>query len=61
MDTSSTPRNPAALWRRLVWFASLWGLSVFALGIVCLSLRIWLHAGRHGEGAPAAYVRAGGR
>ena len=45
MGTTSAPRHPAPLWRRLVWFASLWAGSVLLLGIVAAILRAWLKAG----------------
>jgi hypothetical protein len=33
------------LWRRLVWFASLWAGSVLSLAVVAGVLRAWLKAG----------------
>ncbi|MGY2046994.1 DUF2474 family protein [Methylobacterium sp. JK268] len=34
----------APLWRRLLWFAALYGASVVGLGFVALVLRTWLKA-----------------
>lgn len=45
MGATSAPRHPAPLWRRLVWFASLWAGSVLSLGVVAGILRTWLKAG----------------
>ncbi|MBA9068292.1 hypothetical protein FHR71_002033 [Methylobacterium sp. RAS18] len=45
MGTTSAPQHPAPLWRRLVWFASLWVGSVLSLGAVASILRAWLKAG----------------
>lgn len=45
MNTASAPHPHAPLWRRLVWFASLWIGSVVSLGIVAGLLRAWLNAG----------------
>jgi Protein of unknown function (DUF2474) len=45
MGTCSDPPHPAPLWRRLVWFASLWAASVLWLGLVAGVLRAWLKAG----------------
>ncbi len=45
MGTTSLPRPPAPLWRRLVWFASLWAGSVLSLGAVAGILKFWLKAG----------------
>nr|WP_043751308.1 DUF2474 family protein [Methylobacterium nodulans] len=36
--------RPAPLWRRLLWFAALYGGSVLVLGLVTLGLRAWLKA-----------------
>ncbi|GJE79507.1 DUF2474 domain-containing protein [Methylorubrum thiocyanatum] len=46
MGITSAPRHPTPLplWRRLVWFASLWAGSVLSLGIVAGILRTWLKA-----------------
>jgi len=30
------------LWRRLAWMAAIWALSVGALGVVGMVLRLWL-------------------
>jgi hypothetical protein len=30
------------LWKRLAWFAGLWGASVAALGIVAYVIRLWI-------------------
>jgi len=30
------------LWKRLAWMAAIWALSVGALGVVGLVLRVWL-------------------
>jgi hypothetical protein len=45
MDTSSAFHHPAPLWRRLVWFASIWAGSVLSLGVVAGILRACLKAG----------------
>lgn len=45
MSTTSASRHLAPLWRRLVWFASLWAGSVLSLGVVAGILRTWLKAG----------------
>ena len=44
MGTTSTPKQPAPLWRHLIWFASLWAGSVLTLGVVAGILRAWLKA-----------------
>ncbi|MFE1601212.1 DUF2474 family protein [Methylobacterium sp. ID0610] len=36
--------EPAALWRRLLWFVALYGGSVLVLGAVAFVLRAWLKA-----------------
>lgn len=38
------PDAPGPLWRRLLWFAALYGGSVLALGLVATVLRAWLKA-----------------
>jgi hypothetical protein len=45
MGTDPAPQHLAPLWRRLVWFASLWVGSVLSLGVVAGILRTWLKAG----------------
>ena len=45
METVAAPRPPAALWRRLVWFASIWAGGVLSLGVIAGILRAWLKAG----------------
>jgi Protein of unknown function (DUF2474) len=45
MNDTPTPHLSAPLWRRLVWFASLWAGSVLTLGVVAGILRTWLKAG----------------
>ena len=45
MDTTSAFRHPAPLWRRLLWFASIWAGSVLSLEVVAGILRAWLKAG----------------
>ena len=32
------------LWKRLVWMAAIWGMSVAVLGVVATILRWWLRA-----------------
>ena len=36
---------PGPLWRRLAWFAALYGASLLALATVAYGLRAWLRAG----------------
>lgn len=45
MDTTSAPRQLTPLWRRLVWFASIWAGSALSLGVVAGILRVWLKVG----------------
>ncbi|ACA18668.1 hypothetical protein M446_4325 [Methylobacterium sp. 4-46] len=42
---AAPPDAPAPLWRRLLWFATLYGASLLALGLVASVLRAWLRAG----------------
>ncbi|RVU15322.1 DUF2474 family protein [Methylobacterium oryzihabitans] len=41
--SAGAPHSP--LWRRLLWFAALYGGSVVVLGIVATILRAWLRMG----------------
>jgi hypothetical protein len=34
--------KPLPLWRRLAWLAGIWGLSVAAVGVVSLTIRLVL-------------------
>ena len=36
------PADRQPLWRRLAWFAAIWGASVAVLGTVAFVLRRWL-------------------
>ncbi|GJD47319.1 hypothetical protein OPKNFCMD_0025 [Methylobacterium crusticola] len=42
---AAPPAGREPLWRRLAWFAALYGGSVLGLGVVSLLLRAWLRAG----------------
>ena len=38
-----TPEIPTLpLWKRLAWMAAIWTVSVTALGLVGLTIRLWL-------------------
>jgi hypothetical protein len=39
------PPAPGPLWRRLAWFAALYGASLLALAAVAFALRTWLRTG----------------
>ena len=39
----STEAAPGPWWKRLAWFAGLWGASVAVIGSVAYLLRWWLH------------------
>jgi hypothetical protein len=34
---------PGPLYRRLLWMAAIWSLSVMALGIVAMLIRLMIH------------------
>lgn len=34
------PQSP--LWKRLLWMAAIWTLSVTAMGLIALALRVWI-------------------
>jgi hypothetical protein len=34
----------APLWKRLLWMAAIWTMSVAVLGLVALVIRTWLNA-----------------
>jgi len=36
--------DEAPLWKRLLWMAAIWTMSVAALGVVAFTMRIWLNA-----------------
>ncbi|MDP4005985.1 DUF2474 family protein [Methylobacterium sp. NEAU K] len=36
------PATTLPLWKRLAWFAAIWGASVVGLGAVATLLRFWL-------------------
>ena len=36
-------QEPEPLWKRLLWMASIWSLSVAALGAVAAIVRYWLN------------------
>ena len=38
-------QEPGPLWKRLLWMASIWGLSVASLGVVAAIVRYWLRSG----------------
>lgn len=42
----TTPLSPSRpLWRRLVWFVTIWAGSILALGVVATILKTWLRVG----------------
>ncbi|HEY3698980.1 MAG TPA: DUF2474 domain-containing protein [Spongiibacteraceae bacterium] len=36
--------NSTVWWKRLIWFALLWGAGVFVLGIAAYALRLFMQA-----------------
>ena len=42
-EVAAAGTAPGPLWKRLAWFAALWGTSVVVVGAVAYLLRWWLH------------------
>jgi hypothetical protein len=42
MRLNITESTPAAIWKRLAWFVAIWSMSVGALALVALTIRMVL-------------------
>ncbi len=41
-ERSANPKEPEPWWRRIMWFALIWAMSVAALGVVGYGIKLML-------------------